>query len=87
MKLAFAAGLAFASCLMIADAAAAQGAMAGVRAACQADLQKLCAGVQPGGGRIKQCLKEHKDQVSTGCKSALVEMKANKRAGSGAAAQ
>lgn len=84
MKLAFAAGLALASSLMLADAAAAQGPMAGVRAACQADLQKLCAGVQPGGGRIKQCLKEHKDQVSTGCKSALAQMMANKRAGADA---
>ena len=81
MKLALAAGLALASTLILADAAAAQGAMAGVRAACQSDLQTLCAGVQPGGGRIKACLKDHKDQVSAGCKSALAQMMADKKSG------
>ena len=81
MKLALAAGLALASTLILADAAAARGAMAGVRAACQSDLQTLCAGVQPGGGRIKACLKDHKDQVSAGCKSALAQMTADKKAG------
>jgi hypothetical protein len=42
-----------------------------VRAACTADVQKLCAGVQPGGGRIIACLKQHKDEVSAGCKEAI----------------
>ena len=41
------------------------------RAACEADVQKLCTGVQPGGGRILACLKQHKDQVSDGCKQAV----------------
>jgi D-serine deaminase-like pyridoxal phosphate-dependent protein len=45
------------------------------RAACEADVQKLCAGVQPGGGRILACLKEHKDAVSDGCKQALAKVK------------
>jgi hypothetical protein len=44
--------------------------MAAVRAACAEDVQKLCAGVQPGGGRIVACLKEHKDSLSDGCKRA-----------------
>ena len=34
-----------------------------LRAACAEDAQKLCAGVQPGGGRIVSCLKEHKDSL------------------------
>src|SRR5690349_17829559 len=42
------------------------------RAACASDVQKLCAGVQPGGGRILACLKQHKDQVSDTCKSAVM---------------
>jgi len=42
------------------------------RTACAADVQKLCAAVQPGGGRILACLKQHKDQVSDGCKSAVM---------------
>jgi hypothetical protein len=43
------------------------------RAACAPDIQALCAGVQPGGGRILACLKEHKDKVSDGCRKALVK--------------
>jgi hypothetical protein len=45
-------------------------ALAALRAACAADAQKLCAGVQPGGGRILACLKEHKDALSDQCKQA-----------------
>jgi hypothetical protein len=48
-------------------------------AACQSDLQTLCAGIQPGGGRIAQCLKAHADQVSQGCKTALAERRAARR--------
>jgi hypothetical protein len=48
-----------------------------VRAACQADVQKLCSSVQPGGGRIIACLKEHKEEVSDGCKQAIGKAKQN----------
>ena len=41
-----------------------------IRTACADDAQKLCAGVQPGGGRIVACLKEHKDSLSDRCKQA-----------------
>ena len=41
-----------------------------LRVACADDAKKLCAGVQPGGGRIVACLKEHKDSLSDGCKQA-----------------
>ncbi|MGO9991995.1 MAG: cysteine rich repeat-containing protein [Steroidobacteraceae bacterium] len=47
------------------------------RTACATDIQKLCAGVQPGGGRILACLKQHKDEVSDGCKQAIVKAKQN----------
>src|SRR5262245_30513848 len=47
-----------------------QSALAAIRAACAADAQRLCAGVQQGGGRIVACLKEHKDSLSDGCKQA-----------------
>jgi hypothetical protein len=50
-----------------------QQAVAEARAACETDIQKLCSGVQPGGGRIFACLKQHKDQVSDGCKQAVVK--------------
>jgi len=45
-----------------------QQAVAEARAACATDIQNFCPGVQPGGGRILACLKQHKDQVSDGCK-------------------
>jgi hypothetical protein len=45
-------------------------AMAILRAGCTEDAQRLCAGVQPGGGRVLACLKEHKDALSDKCKQA-----------------
>jgi hypothetical protein len=82
MKLAFTAALALTGALFVADVAAAQaaGGMAATRTACQADLQTLCAGVQPGGGRIMQCLKQNRDKLSAGCKSALATQIAERRA-------
>ena len=51
-------------------------AMAILRAGCTEDAQRLCAGVQPGGGRILACLKEHKDQLSDKCKQAAQQVAA-----------
>jgi len=63
--------------MVICAAASAQSApaddqnnLAAIRAACAEDAQKLCAGVQPGGGRIIACLKEHKDSLSDRCRKA-----------------
>jgi Cysteine rich repeat len=38
---------------------------------CESDIEKNCAGVEPGEGRIAQCLIEKKDAVSTPCKAEL----------------
>ena len=46
-----------------------------LRAHCGPDIQRLCPGVEPGGGRIKQCLMQQKDQVSVGCAKALQQVK------------
>jgi hypothetical protein len=43
---------------------------------CKSDVARLCPGVQPGGGRIIACLKEHKMEVSVGCAKAVQKMKA-----------
>jgi hypothetical protein len=50
-----------------------QQALAAARAACDTDIQKFCPSVQPGGGRILACLKQHKDEVSDGCKQAVTK--------------
>lgn len=40
---------------------------------CASDVEKLCKGVKPGGGRILLCLKKQSDQVSDACKEELAE--------------
>ena len=52
------------------DSAKSKGATP-AREACQADVQKLCSGINPGEGRILRCLKKHQDSVSDKCKEAL----------------
>jgi len=43
--------------------------------ACSEDVQKYCASVQPGGGRIVGCLKQHQADLSQGCQSKITEVK------------
>ncbi len=43
-----------------------------LRHACAADLQQLCAGIQPGEGRLRGCVKEHFQTFSEPCKQALL---------------
>jgi Cysteine rich repeat len=52
----------------------AQPAAANERAAmqaCRADAQKLCAHVQPGGGRIVACLRDNEANLSSSCQAQL----------------
>ena len=42
---------------------------------CKADIERLCNGVQPGGGRVMKCLKAHTKEMSVGCAQALQKMK------------
>lgn len=44
--------------------------------ACKTDRQRLCANIQPGGGRIMNCLAEHSGAVTPACRSALDEIRA-----------
>lgn len=50
------------------------------REACRADVAALCSGIQGGGGRIAGCMKEHAAQLSDGCKAAIAQAHANKKA-------
>jgi len=44
-----------------------------MQGACKNDVQTLCAGVQPGGGRIRDCMRQHHAQISATCKIALAD--------------
>lgn len=43
---------------------------------CRADAKKLCANVQPGGGRIAACLRENESKLSPGCQGQLGTLEA-----------
>jgi hypothetical protein len=42
---------------------------------CREDIQKFCAGVQPGGGAFRDCLKQHETELSPACQQHLQQMK------------
>jgi hypothetical protein len=44
-----------------------------VVAACRGDIQRLCTGVEPGGGRIGECMRAHGKELSPGCVKAVRE--------------
>lgn len=56
------------------------------RAACAADVQKLCSNVPTGGGRIIACLQQHKEEVSDRCKQAIVNTMQRSKGGAGSIA-
>lgn len=47
-----------------------------LRSACQADTKKHCDGIQPGGGRLLQCLKGKQAELSQPCQAALGKLPA-----------
>jgi hypothetical protein len=47
-----------------------------LRSACGADVRSICGGVQPGGGRIVQCLATNGAQLSPACKDVLSQFAA-----------
>jgi hypothetical protein len=77
------------SCLALVSLAQAQDAPSApqatpVREACAADFKKLCPDVQPGGGRIRACVAQHRDELSQGCRDALSQARAAHRPQPGA---
>ncbi len=45
--------------------------MAAVEDACRGDVNEFCKDVEPGDGRIMHCLKDHKSELSEGCRNAF----------------
>ena len=44
--------------------------------ACIGDIRKLCAGVQPGEGRIKDCAKQHFNELPVSCQKIVLKVAA-----------
>jgi Cysteine rich repeat len=44
-----------------------------MQSACRDDMKALCASVQPGSGRLRDCMREHRAQLSVGCKVAIAD--------------
>lgn len=65
--------------------AAALGARRGVLQQCRGDIATLCAGIKPGGGRLRQCIAENREKLSAPCAAALKDMRG--AAGAGTAVQ
>jgi len=71
-------GLLAAPVVTAADAASAPDGGEAMRA-CKADAEKLCSGVKPGEGRIKECLKEHRKDLSPECKKEIAEARKQRK--------
>ncbi|MGA2953735.1 MAG: hypothetical protein ABSD80_16020 [Caulobacteraceae bacterium] len=54
------------------------------REACKPDVERLCPNLQPG-ERPRDCLMQHRDQVSDACKAAVMRARAAHDAAKGAA--
>ena len=75
LRLAIAVVLAATIAATAASRANAQEQRGAFREACGADVKTLCSGVPRGEGR-RQCMIDHFDQLSDGCKSAIKQMQA-----------
>ena len=46
---------------------------------CASDIKTMCAGIQPGEGRIKACIKSHMAEVSDPCRDAMSQTAAGRK--------
>jgi Cysteine rich repeat len=45
----------------------------GVAKECLSDIKTQCAGIKPGGGRIRECIKTHFKDVSEACRTLVLK--------------
>lgn len=48
--------------------------MEALRTACKPDIERLCPEVEPGAGRIEECLTQHQEEMSESCAQALQKL-------------
>ncbi len=51
-----------------------------MRQACAKDISAQCSGIKPAGGALMDCIAEHRDAISTGCKAAIADQMLERRA-------
>jgi hypothetical protein len=56
-----------------------------MQGACKTDLQALCGSIQQGGGRIRDCMRQHRTELSAACKVAIADRMLERSAQRGAA--
>lgn len=49
------------------------------REICAPDMQKLCPGISPGGGKLKACIRDHASEFSKPCMDAMKEVRAARK--------
>ena len=53
----------------------------GISEACKEDAQQFCKDIKPGSGNILRCLRDHKEEVSAGCKQAFSQGRPRRKRG------
>jgi hypothetical protein len=72
-------GMLFSSAPAFAQASKMDAELEALRAYCKSDIERLCPNVEPGGGRIKECLMAQKEQMTVGCAQALQKLQKEKK--------
>lgn len=71
------------ACVMALGAGLAMAQDGPVATACKEDTEKLCAGVEHGGGKVRACLDANKDKASPACQQALASHQPGSGSGQG----
>ncbi len=69
--------LAVVSLVLLAGVVAAR---ADVKTACASDVKSYCSGIEPKGGKLRDCMAEHRTQLSNECKLAVADRRLEKQA-------